>query len=156
VRAGTPRSRASRRGLAIAIGALWLLAFEVAPWLHIALHDQLAPHTHVIDGMIVTVSFAGGTHVHADGSVHRDGEPETDATPRRRSTDGRRHVKTPLGHGAGSFAHHGVAVTAPPPVITHPRAVTRAVTRVATRFEGAAISRSCGRAVARGPPSAAA
>lgn len=60
-----------------------------------------------------------------------------------------------LEHGRHSLAHHAVATTAPPPVLTQPLPIDRRPTFVFADTAIEPYSFSPGRAVARGPPAAA-
>jgi hypothetical protein len=60
-----------------------------------------------------------------------------------------------LGHGQHSLAHHAVATTAFPPVLTEPLPIDRRPTFVFADTAIEPYSFSPGRAVARGPPAAA-
>nr|HEX4316186.1 hypothetical protein [Kofleriaceae bacterium] len=144
---------ARRARLALIACALWLAGFEVLPWMHVAMHDELAPHVHAADGTIIRVSFTETTHRHADGSVHRDRDDQPAGSPPRKH----RH-RTPFGysldHGAGSFAHHGVAVVPAAPPVTHPLPVDRRAQLVAVAAMASVVSCSIPVASARGPPPA--
>jgi len=39
-----------RRRVALSLAILWIVGFELVPWLHIALHGHLAPHHHDANG----------------------------------------------------------------------------------------------------------
>ena len=71
---------------------IWLMGFEALPLAHVALHAQLAPHTHRSVG-----------HCHGD-VCH--GEDEDGDTSRAASGD-------PISHGQDSPEHRGLAVLAP-------------------------------------------
>jgi hypothetical protein len=143
-RAPRLRSRRARARLAIAACLIWIAGFEVLPWAHIAFHDELAPHIHVGD-TIVTVSFAGPTHRHADGTVHRD-------HPAPARADGQAHLAAALAHGAHSLAHHGVAAIPTPPPCHHPLPIDWRPTFVAIATAAPLTSSPVPTAAARGPP----
>ncbi len=144
---GAPRSARARRRLALVACLLWLAGFEVLPWLHVALHDELAPHVHTADGTIIRVSFAGEvTHRHADGTVHRG--PADDHAKHRRPP----RTSYTLDHGAGSLAHHGVAVVPAAAPLHAPLPVVRRPVVVAVAAPIAWVSSSVPLASARGPP----
>jgi hypothetical protein len=117
--------------LTLVAAMLWLLGVEVAPNLHLALHDSLAAHTHEGDATI----FAHDGHTHRVAK-HR--------SPRDLALD--------LEHGAHSLAHHHLALHPAPPPVLAPLPVDVEPTIV----EQAAIveprSRALVRAIARGPP----
>lgn len=126
--------------------ALWLAGFEVLPWLHVAMHDDLAPHVHAADGTIIRVSFDEPTHRHADGTIHRHGH----------APDKRGRHKPPIGytldHGAGSLAHHGVAVQPPAAPIVHALPIDRRPQLSARVARPSLVSCAVPVAAARGPP----
>jgi hypothetical protein len=138
--------------MALAACVLWLAGFEIMPWLHVALHDGLAPHIHTADGTIVQVpsNEHGSTHQHADGTVHRE--------PRVLHVTRAHHRPTgpsyALDHGAGSLAHHGVAVSPAAPPLHAPLPVDIRATVVAFASTIAPIAPSVPLASARGPPAA--
>jgi hypothetical protein len=142
------RTGASRRRLAALIACLlWLVGFEALPWLHVALHDDLAPHVHAADGTIVRVSFTGeATHRHADGTVHR-GPADHAAHHRRTPNTGYK-----LDHGAGSLAHHGVAVVPTAAPRHEPLPVVRRPIVLAVVAAIPPVSLPVPLATARGPP----
>ena len=87
------------------------------PFLHIALHDDAAPHVHAADGAII------------HGLVRRSRTAtrtarSTATTPRPRETITARRVAGALAHGDGTLAHHGAAV-APVAVPLHASAPDR-------------------------------
>jgi hypothetical protein len=146
--------------MALVACVLWLAGFEVLPWLHVAFHDELAPHIHAADGTIIRVSFTdagGATHRHADGSVHRDRDDRPIGAPPAR---GRHRPDRPTGpsyaldHGAGSLAHHGVAVVPAAAPLHTPLPVHVRPVVVALASTSAPIEPSVPVASARGPPAA--
>lgn len=178
-------SRRSRARRALATCVLWLLAFEVLPWLHIATHDHVGKHHHDASGAIV---FDDGTdpddaehhhhheHHHADDDrddrvdehANEDVDDEDAEVDEHGDIDGQRHhhdhhpqnerdklLRGALGHGRHSLAHHDVATPAPPPVLIDPLPIDRRPTFVFADTAIAPYSFSPGRAVARGPPLAA-
>ncbi len=48
-----PRSKQARARIALALCVVWIVGFELAPWMHVALHAHLAPHHHDETGAIV-------------------------------------------------------------------------------------------------------
>jgi hypothetical protein len=147
------RARRRQRKLAVIASLLWVIGFEVAPNLHVAMHDQLAPHRHGGDevadsgGLKVKVTYTSG-HQHADGSWHLDEVAAADPGGDDRL------VRRGAGHGAHSLAHRGIAIHSPPPVITEPLPVTRTFAWLAIPADPAPRSPSAPIAVARGPPAA--
>jgi hypothetical protein len=141
-----------RAQLAIVACVLWLVGFEGLPALHLATHDDAAPHVHAADGTVIHVSF--GTHRHADGSVHADHDL-------KEMTDGHvRHshshdpgVRELHGHADGAIGHRGIAAIPSPPPITKPLPIDRRPTIVAAIVAATPISASTPVAAARGPPS---
>jgi hypothetical protein len=126
--------RARRRRLAMFATVLWLVGFEFAPLLHVALHDHLGHHHHDAGGAVIA------DH---DDDAHADDEGDA-ATPT--------HVEAALAHGRHSLAHHGVAVCPPAPAITKPLPVDRRATFVAAIATIDPISLDPLAAKARGPP----
>jgi hypothetical protein len=47
-----------RRRVALALCVLWIVGFELMPWMHVAMHDRIAPHYHDANG--TTVYLAEG------------------------------------------------------------------------------------------------
>jgi len=131
----------ARRIYALAAIALWLASVEVAPNLHLALHDELAPHIHVGDGIVFLVP----EHRHADGTIHR-GEPHHH---RRGPNDA---TQLQLQHGANSLAHHASAVQ--PTGLCHvaPLPVDRRPIAIAAIAPSSPAAAPLLRASARGPP----
>ena len=124
-----------RRHLALSATVIWLVAFEFAPWLHVALHDHLGHHHHDASGAIVEDPDDAVADAADDGD--RD-EPN--------------HVERQLSHGRHNLAHHGVAVQPPAPAVTKPLPVDRRVVIVAAIASAAFRSIDPLAATARGPP----
>ena len=117
--------------LTLVVAMVWLLGVEVAPNLHLALHDVLAAHVHEGDATIFE----------HDGHTHR-------IAKHRSAHD----LALELEHGAHALSHHHVALHPAPVPVLAPLPVNVAPTIV----EHAAIieprSRALVRAIARGPP----
>jgi len=128
--------RLRRRRLALAACVAWLVAFEFAPWLHVALHDHLGHHHHDASGAIIQDGD--------DDHDHGDDADDDAATPT--------HLEGVLAHGRHNLAHHGIAVVPPPPAVTHPLPVDRRVTFAAIPAARAPRALDPLAAVARGPP----
>ncbi len=134
--------------MAILACMLWLVGFELMPWMHVALHDQLGAHHHDASGAIIRDDVALGAHHH-----HHGGELEVDAPPTGAAhTDAHARIANALGHGQHSLAHHGVALNAPAPIITRPLPVDRHVTIVVAIASPDPITPLCARPKARDPP----
>ena len=112
---------------------MWLVAFEFAPWLHVALHDHFGHHHHDASGAIIE----DHDDDHADAADDRD-EPT--------------HVERALEHGRHNLAHHGVAVQPPAPVVTTPLPIDPPAVFVAALAIVDPISLDPLAATARGPP----
>lgn len=93
-------SQRQRRRIALATAVLWLVAVELLPALHLALHR--ADHTHGLDGaMHALAHYRGEAHDHA-------------AAKRRTSTD--LTIDPPSEHHVAlGVAHHALATLDPPP-----------------------------------------
>jgi len=135
-----PGTTLRRRRLALATAVLWVLAFEVMPWIHVAFHERIAHHHHDATGAIV---IDDAPIADADDHEHDDAPADNDAA---------RILARTLGHGQHSAAHHDVAVVPPAAVITSPLPIDRRPITVAAVVSIEPISFSPGRAVARGPP----
>jgi hypothetical protein len=135
------RSGHARARIALALCVLWVAGFELLPWSHVALHDELAQHHHDANGAIVFEHAHG--HAHSHDAFELESAGHTDANAR---------LAAALGHGQHSLAHHGVAVATPAPVVVAPLPIDRRATFVATIEIVEPISSTPGRAVARGPP----
>lgn len=133
------RTRTQAR-LAIAACLLWLVGIEVLPNLHVAFHDRLASHTHVVNGIVFTVTYGEAPHVHPDGSIHRPLPPSRD--------------RTAVGshHGDGGIAHHAAAIAPVSPPSTQPLPVDRRPTFVVIAIAVSLRSLDPLAASARGPP----
>jgi hypothetical protein len=156
---GSYRQRTTRRRstLAVIAALLWVAGLELLPNLHLAIHDELAPHHHGAapatgGGLVVTVTYGG--HRHEDGSWHADEDDRAgDPLAARGDHDAAGRDGDP-GHGAGSLAHRTLALHTPPPVVTAPLPVTRAISWIEPASDDAPRSPAAPTAVARGPPSA--
>lgn len=149
-----------RRRVALSLAILWIVGFELLPWAHIALHEHLAHHHHDENGADVLDEKPVEAHDDDHDSAvdehgvpvalgHDDHDDDDDHAP---LTDGEQHLLDALAHGAHSFAHHGIAVPVPAPVMTTPLPVDR---RPITIDEAAApewVSAAVPEASARGPP----
>jgi hypothetical protein len=127
-------SRTRRRALLAAFA--WLVGVEVLPDIHLALHDELAPHVH--DGDRVVYLDAD----HDDGGDDHEDSVGT-------------HVEGALQHGAHSLAHHAVAVRPTLPSLVVPLPVDRRPTRVAIAIARDLTSIAATLPRARGPPALA-
>jgi hypothetical protein len=132
------RGTLRRRRIALATAVAWVLAFEVMPWLHIALHDRIGHHHHDANGAVV-----------ADDQVD---EPEGDHHHDRTPIDDAARIARSLDHGRHSAAHHDVASLPAAIIITSPLPIDRRPITLAVVTSIEPISFSPGRAVARGPP----
>jgi len=142
------RQQERRARIALALCLVWLVGFELGPWLHIALHDHLAPHHHTALGEVVDDRDR-------DAEVDEHGAPVEDHAHAGARTldDAHAHLRAALAHGAHSLEHHGVAVPPPAPPVLHPLPVDRRPTLVAAVVAIAPLETPVARAVARGPPS---
>lgn len=166
------RSRRARARIALALCVLWLAGYEVLPWLHIATHAHVGRHHHDASGAIVLDEESSvddrdldaevdehGAPLHhddEDAEVDEHGEHVHHAHHHHHGTySARDTLLRGLEHGRHSLAHHAVATTAPPPVLTQPLPIDRRPTFVFADTAIEPYSFSPGRAVARGPPAAA-
>jgi hypothetical protein len=154
------RSARTRARLALTLCVLWLAGFEVLPWMHIALHEHLAPHHHDASGATIFDDHDAEVDEHA---AHHDDDDDLDAEvdehgapvhhhDRHAHADAEARLAAALEHGQHSLAHHGIAVPTPPPVLTQPLPVDRRATYLVATATAEPPSFSPGRAVARGPP----
>jgi hypothetical protein len=133
---------------------MWLVGVEALPAFHEALHDRLAPHTHV-GGSIVVASFEDSTHRHPDGTIHFVA-PHAHTPARKLPRDGRDHVLPPLdGHQADGLAHHAAAIAPAAAPVTQPLPVDRRSILVAEIADQVVVALDPLAAVARGPPALA-
>lgn len=181
----------TRRRIALVLTILWIVGFELMPWLHIALHDHLPHHHHDENGAdIVDDDHDAEVDEHAadhdaevdehgvavhdgddlDAEVDEHGAPvhqeddldaEVDehgvpvhvpARGHHTTHDAEHALLVALGHGQHSFAHHGIAVPVPAPVVTTPLPVDRRPITLAIVEHPAWISAPVPEASARGPP----
>ena len=78
---------------------VWLLGYEALPLAHIALHAQLAPHTHgEVDATLV--------HCHGD-LCHSEDRPDRERGGKAAPQE------SPTSHGQNSLEHRGLAALAP-------------------------------------------
>lgn len=165
--------------MALVACVLWLVGFELLPWLHIATHDHIGAHHHDATGAIIRDDVAHDDHdddhdaatdehapahdhdhddqdaevdEHGNPVAHHHADPHHDAQHHDSQADSEKRVRDAIGHGRHSLAHHDVSTTAPPPVMTKPLPVERRVTFVLAETAIEPFSFSPGRAVARGPP----
>ena len=140
-----------RRYLAIVACLLWLAGVELLPALHQGFHAGSAPHTHAANGLVLTVSYGGSVHRHADGVEHSHGEPIAKYGPVVPRHDGKSRLEADSDHAAG-LAHHALALIAAPPPITQPVPVDRSIVFVEPASVRALASATVPEAAARGPP----
>lgn len=157
----------NRRRIALVLTILWIVGFELMPWLHIALHDHLPHHHHDENGAdVVDDDHDGDVDEHAaDAAEHHedddlDAEVDEHGVPvhvrivddAKATHDAEVALLEALHHGAHSFAHHGIAVPVPSPAITTPLPVDRRPITLAIALQPAWISAPVPEASARGPP----
>ena len=168
----------TRRRIALVLTILWIVGFELMPWLHIALHDHLPHHHHDANGAdIVDDDHDAAVDEHAahhdddldaeadehaaDHDDDLDAEVDEHGAPvhlahshahHHHSRDAEVTLLRALEHGRHSFAHHGIAVPVPAPVITTPLPVDRRPITLAIVEQPAWISAPVPEASARGPP----
>ncbi|HEY1816770.1 MAG TPA: hypothetical protein VGG74_30695 [Kofleriaceae bacterium] len=138
-----------RRRIALALCVLWIVGFEVMPWMHVAMHDRIAPHYHDANG--TTIYIAESDPIPAGGHVHTHVYPRLPGHHDKHDDRFARLVGA-LHHGKDTLAHHGIAVPAPPPVWTQPLPVDRRPITLAAEVVLAPRSLDPLAAVARGPP----
>jgi hypothetical protein len=149
----------NRRRVALVLTILWIAGFELMPWAHIALHDHLAHHHHDETGADVLDDHDAEVDEHVAARHDDDHDAEVDehgapvAAPHDDTRSAERALRSALQHGTHSFAHHGVAVPVPAPVIAVPLPVDRRPITIAIGEEPAWVSASVPEASARGPPS---
>jgi len=133
--------RDCRRVLAVVACALWLLAVEALPNLHLAAHAN--DHTHERDGSIVHA----GEHRHGE-VVHSHAK----RAPKKQRTSQLAFDVVAFAHDADGLGHHAIAWTAPSTPAVAPIAIdtlTLPFEHACTPFaDGLAIARP----TARGPP----
>ncbi len=134
--------------MAILACVLWLVGFELMPWMHVAFHDQVGAHHHDASGAIIRDDVAVGAHHHHGSELEADASPTGAA-----HTDAHTRIASALAHGQHSLAHHGVALNAPAPLVTRPLPVDRQVTIVAAIASPDPVTPLCARPKARDPPS---
>jgi hypothetical protein len=129
---------------------VWLVGFELGPWLHIALHEYLPHHHHTALGEIVDDHDRDGeVDEHAADAAEDQAEHEDRA---HQLTHAEKQLASALQHGAHSIEHHGVAVPPPAPPVLHPLPIDRRPILEVAAIEIDPIERPVARAVARGPP----
>jgi hypothetical protein len=137
--------------------ALWLLALEVLPNLHLATHDR-TPHHHDASGAIVldptgAPSVTRHMHTHVFPYISRDEATALANAPKKPTKRRSEHGwKAPLGHGGNSYAHRTAAVTSPGPAITTPLAAGFVATYIISEKPGILYSIAAARPRSRGPP----
>ncbi len=135
-----------RRTYAALLCFVWLLGVEVLPNLHLAGHDE-KPHTHSVDGTIITVSFDAVAHSH-DGVVHSH-------AAKKRTARGVLAIDVaPDSHAAQGLAHHAAALLSSPLPIVDVVRIDRVDTHDEHRETGRAAFAPSATRDARGPPSA--
>ncbi len=141
-----------RQRIALALCVLWVVGFELMPWMHVATHDRIAPHYHDANG--TTVYLAEDAPQPAGGHVHTHVYPRLPEhhASRKQHDDGLSRLVGALHHGDNTLAHHGIAVPVPPPVWLTPLPVDRRPLTLARVVADEPISREAVRAAARGPP----
>jgi hypothetical protein len=168
----------NRRRVALSLAILWIVGFELVPWLHIALHGHLAPHHHDANGADILDDHDSAVDEHApahhddgdhDDADHEHGDDDLDADvdehgvpvhlaaskaaeDRDATSDHEKHLLAALEHGAHSLAHHGIAVPVPAPAVTSPLPVDRRPITLAELDQPAWLSAAIPEASARGPP----
>lgn len=153
----------TRPRIALVLTIVWIVGFELMPWLHIALHEHLPHHHHDANGAdIVDDDHDAEVDEHAahhdddvDAEVDEHGAPVHLAHSQAHhhpSHDAEVALLRALAHGRHSFAHHGIAVPVPAPVITTPLPVDRRPITLAVVEQPAWISAPLPEASARGPP----
>jgi len=161
----------NRRRVALLLAILWIVGFELVPWLHIALHDHLAPHHHDANGADIADDHDAQVDEHApahhddvthddddlDAEVDEHGVPVHLAASKAAEghgavPDAEARLSAALAHGAHSLAHHGIAVPVPTPAITSPLPVDRRPITLAEIDQPAWLSAAIPEASARGPP----
>jgi hypothetical protein len=143
-----------RRRVALSLAILWIVGFELMPWAHIALHDHLAHNHHDENGADVLDEKHDDDR---DAAVDEHGVPvalggEPDEDEDAPLNDGEQRLLDALAHGAHSFAHHGIAVPVPAPVMTAPLPVDRRPITIEIAEAPAWVSAAVPEASARGPP----
>jgi hypothetical protein len=139
-----------RQRIALALCVLWVVGFELMPWMHVAMHERIAPHYHDANG--TTIYLAEGAPEPAGGHVHTHVYPRLPEHHAKHKPDGQSRLVGALHHGENTLAHHGIAVPVPPPVWLTPLPVDRRPLTLARVVAHEPISREAVRAVARGPP----
>ena len=139
-----------RRRVALALCVLWIVGFELMPWMHVAAHDRIAPHYHDANG--ATIYVADSAPVPAGAHVHTHVYPRLPEHHGRHHDDGQSRLVGALAHGQNTLAHHGIAVPTPPPVWLEPLPVDRRPVTLARQVALAPHALDPLAAVARGPP----
>jgi hypothetical protein len=163
----------TRRRIALVLTILWIVGFELMPWLHIALHDHLPHHHHEANGADIVDDHDGEVDEHladdhdaevdehaADHDDDHDAEVDEHGVPvhvahshaHHHDDDAEVALLRALAHGRHSFAHHGIAVPAPGPVVTTPLPVDRRPITLAVIEQPPWLSAPVPEASARGPP----
>jgi hypothetical protein len=149
-RCSTPTDT-TRRVMACLAAVLWVLGFEIAPNVHLGLHDHIAPHTH---GGAVAHDDHEREHRHAHEHGHAHAHHSDPA--QHAAADDARDVTSASrldpAHGDHDLLHRGIAIAQPPlaqPSIAQAPVVVLARLRSLTRRPD---SRALIVARARGPP----
>jgi hypothetical protein len=141
-----------RRRLALAALVVFVAGFEILPWVHVALHGQIAPHHHDASGAIIA---DGPVTIRVDFTTTDVADSPDHGHTHGRATDGVTRIGDRVPH-AQHVGHHDIAVLPAPPPVTTPLPVDRRSVTLAIARAIEPISFSPGRAVARGPPIASA
>jgi hypothetical protein len=139
-----------RRRIALALCVLWLVGFELMPWMHVATHDRIAPHYHDANG--ATIYVASESAIPAGAHVHTHVYPRLPEKHRGKPDYSLARLASALAHGDHTLAHHGIAVPVPPPVRLEPLPVDRRPLTLARDVAFEPATRDPLAAVARGPP----
>jgi hypothetical protein len=138
-----------RRRIALALCVLWIVGFELMPWLHVATHDRIAAHYHDVNG--ATIYVVSESAIPAGAHVHTHVYPQL-PEHRHKPDFSLKRLAGVLAHGDHALAHHGIAVPVPPPAWLTPLPVDRKPLTLAREIAIEPISRDSLAAVARGPP----
>ena len=153
-------SRPCRRrvGAALIALAVWLVAVEVGPDLHLALHRHLAAHRHDGDATVVE-DDATVIRVHLDAAPHRHGpdgediwdDPAADPLAPVAGAAARQLGPRPP-HGGGSLVHRMASMAPPPPPVLTPFVAWREERATPPWCARIITAPTTPTAAARGPP----
>jgi hypothetical protein len=130
---------------------VWLVGFELGPWLHVALHAYLPHHHHGALGEVIDDHDVDGeVDEHAADAAEEAAEREHGHA--HRLSDAESQLAAALAHGAHSIEHHGVAVPPPAPPVLHPLPIDRRPLVAAVVVAIDPIQTPVIWVVARGPP----